>query len=200
MALTHILAAIRKDAADECARIAVRGTAERARLIEAAEARALERERAIVRRAEEEAASEAARRARMARAEGDEARRAARGRVLQALLAGLGDRLARLREDEAAFRALTEGLLREALALLPDAEVVLVDRRDEGLVRGLVADMIDGPVDVRPTLTTHGGVWLERGGVHRVMNTLESRCEAAHDALIREAVRANRALREEGRP
>jgi vacuolar-type H+-ATPase subunit E/Vma4 len=197
MALSHILAAIRRDGAEECARIEAHAQAEAERLLAEAEARGAARGHETLRAAEDAIAAERERLKRRVASEDATLRRQLRGRALAVLLSCLDQQLGRLRDDAAAFRRLSARLLDQALAALPDADTVAVDARDEELVRELLRERGRERLAVRPDLSTWGGITLEHAGVHRVVNTLEARRRAAAEALVRIAVTMNPALRVE---
>lgn len=125
--------------------------------------------------------AEAERRIARARLEAKNTLRAAREEAFELLLAEVRSRLAVLR-GTSGYRGVLRALLREGLAALPDARLVRVDPRDEGLAAELVRES-RADLAVEPSFETLGGLVLESGDGRVARNTFEERLSNAEPRL-----------------
>ncbi|WNV77811.1 V-type ATP synthase subunit E family protein [Geodermatophilus sp. DSM 44513] len=181
MGLTDLLTALDEEAAAELEQ-ARRQAEEEARRI-AAEARsAADALRAgALAEAEAEGRRAAARLLARARAEVAAEWREAREEALREVLDRTEARLAGLR-DSAGHDAVLAACLAEALAALPAAVVVHVDRRDADLAGRELSQRDGGSPPVRADLDTWGGCVVADGAGRFVDDTLETRLRSAWPA------------------
>jgi V/A-type H+-transporting ATPase subunit E len=191
MALEDILATIRKEAKAARKRIREEAKETCASIAERAEREAVEAHDAAVAAEEDRIAREARDVVRAAEGEADRRLRAARERVMRAVLDELEERLASFR-DGPRHSEILRRLLNEALAALPSATMIRVDPRDVELVKS----MLEGRrLRVEAGSSSWGGVEVADVGGRAVYNTLESRLAAAGADLRRLAAKTNPALR-----
>ena len=181
MSLVDLLAGLEAEAAVETARLETETREEADRIVEAARAEARTLQEQAVQAVEGEVQQEAERRRALARLAAAEALREAREETFREFRAEVRARLDTLRES-AAYPSVLRALIRESLAALPAATVLLVDPRDERLAAGLLAELGASP-QVSAALETAGGVDLARGDGRTVRNTVEERLANAEPAL-----------------
>lgn len=181
MALDKLLASLETEAAAEAARLGAEAAEQAAQIVEEARAQA----RALAERAaddtEAELRNETEQRRADARLAAAAAHRAAWEEAFQEFLADVRARLADLRERPR-YTEVLRALVRESLAVLPDAATVRVDPRDEALARALL-DELGTQTDVSAALTSAGGVEVLSGDGRTARNTIEERLGNAEPAL-----------------
>jgi len=183
MALADVLAAIRRDADEEAARILGEAREEAARIGRAADEEAVRLHGALLREAERERDERMRRAECAARLEARRREREAREAWYQEAVGRVRERLEAARRDPRYARWFA-ALREEAERALPDATVLRTDPMDAGLVH-------DAGLDA--TLATWGGVELAADDGRVVRNTLEERLRRAEPALRRLALRAGEA-------
>lgn len=179
MPLNELLSAIESEAREERERLEAESRAEVEAIVAAAHGEAARAREDILRAYAPDTQAAATRRVASARLEAARLRRAAREEAFSLLLQEARSRLAA--QARGGDRATTRALLLEALAALPDAEVLWVNPRDEEsaveLVRELHASLTVETADVT------GGVVLETGHGVVVRNTFEERLANAESEL-----------------
>lgn len=179
MALQDLLEAIEAEAAVDTARLRRDRRRQADAIVSAAHQQARELTAAALAEAEaEERRAGEQRLAAARRAHADRLRDAHEAAYQEvAREARLRLRVIRERED---YPAILAALLAEARSMLPTAEVVRVDPRDEPLARRL----LDGdPLRVEPVLRCAGGIAVADGRGASVTNTVEERFTAAEPDL-----------------
>lgn len=181
MSLPDLLAAMRREAEEESARIQAAGRLEAERILKEAaqQARRLEHELAHADDASQRA--DASARVASARLAASRRHREALEACWTETLAALHERLSSLRR-EAAYPSLLEALLREALDALPAARLLRVDPADLPVATQL-ATRVAPHLRVVGELSCWGGVELEAPGGRRLRNTLQERLSNAEPAL-----------------
>ena len=175
MPLSELLESLERDAREEAERLLGESRAEADRLLARAQEEADELAAAPVRAAEAAAAEEAGRigaRARLARSA---ALRAVREEAALDALAAVRERLAGLRQ-EPDYPTWLLSLAREAHELLPSADALHVDARDQDRTGPLLEAC--GALRVETTLETWGGVVLADHRGRSIRNTFEERLES----------------------
>jgi V/A-type H+-transporting ATPase subunit E len=181
MALENLLAGIKAEAAAEGARLEADTQAEAARIVQDARAEARLLQKQAEAAGESELRQEAEQRRANARLDAASALREGREEAFQELLAELRTRLLAVRQRPD-YSALLGAFVHESLAVLPVANTLRVDPRDEQLARDLLGEL-DAELDVAATLQTAGGVELASGDGRTVRNTIEERLANAEPAL-----------------
>lgn len=181
MALDDLLSAMRAEAEAEIARAEHESRRQTAEILADAEREAGELVQERLSRAQAELDAERVRRRALAQLAADRERATAREELFAELMDELRRRLAGVRAEDG-YRRLLADLLREGRAALPEARRLCVDPRDEALIRELVGESSPG-LEVRPELTTSGGLDLETDDGRRVRNTVEARLQAAEPQL-----------------
>lgn len=184
MALDDILAAIRRESADEIG--AIEASAERrvAEILDEARRRAAAEAEGLVEARRDREVARAAALANRARLDADKALRAVRAALVEQAIDDARLRLSGVRAA-AGYPELAARLLDEATAVLAEARIVRVDPADEELFHRLLAG---GGWTVQPVLETWGGVEVATGDGRVVQNTVESRLDRATPELRRLAV------------
>lgn len=177
--LKDLLSSIEAEAKQESERLEAESRAEAEAILAEAREKARATREEVLRLREAEA--EAERRIARARLEATNTLRAAREKAFELLLEEVRSRLAALRGTSGYCGAL-RALLREGLAALPDARLVRVDPRDEGLAAELVRES-GTDLAVEPSLQTLGGLLLESGDGRVARNTFEERLSNAEPRL-----------------
>ncbi len=177
MALQDILAAIERDGEREVAATLAEAEREAASILARAREEASRRAAEVEGAAAAELEAEEERILREARLRATRLLREAREEVYRAALAEARRRLAGVRARPC-YPAILRALLEEALAALPEAEVVVADARDAEAFAGAA-----GGRSVRPALETWGGVEVATGDGRLVRNTLEERLARAEPFL-----------------
>lgn len=175
MPLAELLESLECDAREEAERLLGESREKAQRLLERAREEADELAIAPVREAETMAAAKAGRiraRARLSRAT---ALRAIREEAAVSALAAVRERLEDLREQDD-YPGWLLSLTQEAHALLPSADALHVDGRDEHLAGPLVEAC--GGLRVETTLETWGGIVLADDRGRSIRNTFEARLES----------------------
>lgn len=181
MALAQLLTALEAEAAAEAARLEDDAREEARSIVEEARREA----QAIVERAEradeQEIERELARRRAAARLAAAAVLRETREEAFRGLLAAVRARLTGLR-GRTGYAEVLRDAIEESLAVLPAAEALRVDPRDENAAIA-VLEQLGAQLAVAPTLETAGGVELVGSDGRRVQNTLEERFANAEPAL-----------------
>jgi V/A-type H+/Na+-transporting ATPase subunit E len=181
MALSDLLAGLKAEATAEEDRLDAETRAEVARIDAAARADARILQEHALRVVEDELRGEAEALRARARLAAAAAGRQARQDAFDEFLAEVRRRLGAVRESPS-YPMVLRALLRESLAALSGASVLLVDPRDERLVADLLAEL-GVELEIVGTLETAGGMELTRGEEHAVRNTVEERLANAEPAL-----------------
>jgi vacuolar-type H+-ATPase subunit E/Vma4 len=181
MALSDLLAGLEAEAAAEEAQLEAETSAEVIRIGDAAQAEARLLEQEALRVIEDELRREAEGRRARARLAAAADMRQARDDSFRECLADVRGRLEIIR-NSSSYPTVFRGLLRESLAALPTATVLLVDPRDERMAAHLLTELgVD--LEIVGTLQTAGGVELAQGEDRAVRNTVEDRLANAEPAL-----------------
>lgn len=183
MPLADLLAAIEAETESELAAVEAESRRRAAAIVDEATRSATRSIEQAVRAAEDAAREEARRRIGLARLEAARVVRQARETSFQEGLAATRGRLQVAREREG-YARLFDALLRESLAVLPEATAVRVDPRDRRLA-GDALRALGRDLDVEASLDTWGGLVLVGGDGRALRNTLEARLAVVEPELRR---------------
>ena len=182
MGVTDILREIEQEADAEVARIEEDASRRAAEVLAAAHRRSATDATALTGFRADEVAEERDRLLREATSRATLAVRAAREDAFGLAIDEARLRLSSAREREG-YAASLRQLIEESLGALPDAVMLRVDPRDEGLARSILRSRADGTPSVERSLDVWGGVEAAAADGRTVLDTLEERLSRAEPWL-----------------